>query len=887
MSDTIIQSELDDYLEDYIKALDRSRGVASAEKKTVEEWLREVKYTNDPTYTPSEFAMEFVVFIKLVNGSTGEEHKTPSLHYKMLDKIDGSKENIVNMVHRGGAKTAVFGEYLILYLALYNKISGFGKIPLGIYVSDSIENGVKNMRKNLEFRWNNSDFLKKYVPKARFTDTRWEFVNLNGVTTVFKGYGAKALSLDSILYTQDGITTIEECSIGDKIFGADGKLTTITKKSEVFHRDMYKIVLEDGRELKVSDEHINSVVQKVDYNNKAKYVKRDLYTHELVKEKLFHTTIREQQDRPDCVSNDRLLFIENCKPLVYSKKEFPLDPYTLGLLLGDGSMKKNDSCVLNAHIDDMAFYKTKIPYQLGTPYIDKRNGTAESISIKKISQIARDLDIVKHRDLKRIPNIYMFGSIKQRLDLLSGLLDINGTTSKRGRISFISNSKGLIDDVSSLTRSLGGTAKKQNMNKKVFRVELWINYNPFKLKRKAARFKKRTKELVAIVSIDKIEAEPSQCIAVDNDEHQFISNEYFRTHNTGVRGAKEMGQRPYLAILDDLISDEDARSDTVISSVEDTVYKAIDYALHPTRRKTIWSGTPFNASDPLYKAVESGAWYANVFPVCEKFPCRKEEFRGSWEDRFGYDFVIKQYIKAKKTGKLDSFYQEMMLQIASEDDRLLKADEIVFLDFEQGKRKEYNYYICTDFATSEKATADFSVISVWAVDKDRKKILVDGICKKQLMSENIKDLFSLVKKYKPFTVTIEVTGQQKGFVSWIKERKIEESIYFAIQEIRPTNKKFGRFLDVLPEFKLNRIAFSNSLDKVFKEETKDELSSITSKKITSRHDDVIDTISCLIDLDIVYPVDGLFDVTEPTRYDNIVFGSNADDNARDIFSEDF
>ena len=43
------------------------------------------------------------------------------------------------------------------------------------------------------------------------------------------------------------------------------------------------------------------------------------------------------------------------------------------------------------------------------------------------------------------------------------------------------------------------------------------------------------------------------------------------------------------------------------------------------------------------KAVESSAWNVNVYPVCEKFPCEREDFRGSWEDRFSYDYVKEQY----------------------------------------------------------------------------------------------------------------------------------------------------------------------------------------------------------------------------------------------------
>lgn len=88
---------------------------------------------------------------------------------------------------------------------------------------------------------------------------------------------------------------------------------------------------------------------------------------------------------------------------------------------------------------------------------------------------------------------------------------------------------------------------------------------------------------------------------------------------TGIRGAKVGGSRPQVALLDDLISDEDAKSATVISDIKNTIYKAVSQALHPTRRKIVWCGTPFNKKDPLYEAVESGAWNVNVFPVCEKF----------------------------------------------------------------------------------------------------------------------------------------------------------------------------------------------------------------------------------------------------------------------------
>lgn len=482
----------------------------------VEDYLNHTDYAIDPSYVPSDFALEFVTFIKLVNGGQGEENKTPVVHYKMLDTITDGGRRVINLCHRGIAKTTVMGEYLFLYIATYGELPNFGTVDLALYVSDSIENGVKNMRKNLEFRWENSDFLKQYVPEIRFTDIRWEFKNADGKMFIVKGYGAK----------------------------------------------------------------------------------------------------------------------------------------------------------------------------------------------------------------------------------------------------------------------------------------------------------------------------------------------------TGVRGAKEMGKRPQLAVLDDLISDEDARSTTVIAAVEDTVYKAVNYALHPTKNMIIWSGTPFNAKDPLYKAVESGAWAVNVFPVCEVFPCTEEEFRGSWADRFTYKYVKDQYDKAILLGKVDTFNQELMLRIMSEEDRMIQDGDIGWykLDAVLRNKSRFNFYITTDFATSVKDKADFSVISVWAYNNAGDWLWVDGICKRQLMDKNVDDLFRFAQSYKPQAVGIEVTGQQGGFIRWIQNEMLERNIYFPLASegnssepgIRPNTNKLVRFNTVVPLFKSRKIFFpiERKTEPTISEAI-NELSLVSVSGFRSKHDDFIDTISML------------------------------------------
>lgn len=824
----------------------------------VEDYLNATRYDDDVNYVPSEFALEFVTFIKLVNGQQGEEHQTPVVHYRMLDTITQGGTQIINLCHRGIAKTTVMGEYLFLYLGVYGNLPGFGKVDLALYVSDSIENGVKNMRKNLEFRWDNSDFLKEYIVSIRFTDIRWEFTNADGNTFIVKGYGAKALSLDSELHTLEGRTTIGECKVGDQIFGADGKLTKITAKSEVFHKPMYRLSLADGRSLKVSEDHLNPVVINTNPNNTVRWEEAVLTTKELLLQPLVHTKKGNLKHRG--TSSKSLVAVKNIEPLQYPEVALPVDPYTLGVVIGDGRIRKKCGSVeLTVHEDELAHYHANIPHPFGAIYRDPRSH-AVTQSIRGLGPAMKALEINVRGEHKFIPHEYLVGSIEQRLALLQGLMDTDGTVSETGRMSFTSSSHQLVDDLACLARSLGGTANKiqKHCGSEAYRVEIWMSLNPFRLERKASRFIPKQKH-VAVVAIDRVADEPSQCIAVDNEERQFVADCYFRTHNTGVRGAKEMGKRPQLAVLDDLISDEDARSTTVIAAVEDTVYKAVTYALHPTRNMIIWSGTPFNAKDPLYKAVESGAWAVNVFPVCESFPCTREEFKGSWPDRFTYDFVKAKYDTAVKLGKVDTFNQELMLRIMSEEDRMIQDSDIGWykIDAVLRHKSRFNFYITTDFATSEKQKSDFSFISVWAYNNAGDWLWVDGICKRQLMDKNIDDLFRLSQIYKPQSVGIEVTGQQGGFIPWIQNEMLERNIYFTLASegnegkpgMRPNTNKMVRFNTVVPLFKARKVFFP--IEKKFEPpmvEAMNELSLIAVSGIRSKHDDFLDTASMLSSL---------------------------------------
>jgi predicted phage terminase large subunit-like protein len=261
----------------------------------------------------------------------------------------------------------------------------------------------------------------------------------------------------------------------------------------------------------------------------------------------------------------------------------------------------------------------------------------------------------------------------------------------------------------------------------------------------------------------------------------------------------------------------------------------------------------------LYKAVESGAWEVNVFPVCEQFPCSREEFRGSWPDRFSYEYVKEQYDTALKLGKVDTFNQELMLRIMSDEDRLVLDHDMRWYKIDQviKNKGRFNFYITTDYATSEKQKADFSFISVWAYNAAGDWLWVDGICKRQDVAKTHDDLFRLAQIYKPQSVGVEISGQQKGFVSWILERQMDRNIYFPLAKeddatelgLRPNTNKMVRFNTAVPLFKAGKVYFPVELKThPALAELMTELSLASHGGFRSKHDDGIDTVSMLTSL---------------------------------------
>lgn len=344
--------------------------------------------------------------------------------------------------------------------------------------------------------------------------------------------------------------------------------------------------------------------------------------------------------------------------------------------------------------------------------------------------------------------------------------------------------------------------------------------------------------------------------------------------STNIRGVRYKGARPDIVILDDITTNDAINSETIQNTINDNFYKSVIPALHPTRYKIFFIGTPISERDIIHQLSSNPKWVVHKFPIADKFPCEKNEFTGNWSDRFPYDAVLEKYEMYKAAGKAQDFFQEYMLEITDLTTLIVDEEDIQWFDpsIINKSKHNYNFYITTDFATSTKKSADYSTIGVWAISNNSDWLLVDGQCIRQTMQENIDDLFRYVRKWNPISVGIESSGQQGGFISIMQETMITRNLWFTFAKkpgskdlgIRPTKDKVHRFVTgVQPKFKQNKIWLPKpELAKLrsprlllLVEELVHELSRFTLAGGVKAlaHDDALDLLNQLSEIDIYLP----------------------------------
>lgn len=369
-----------------------------------------------------------------------------------------------------------------------------------------------------------------------------------------RGLG-KALALDELVYTPEGTKTIRDVQIGDSIYDHRGLLTKVINKSSVFIDDTYEVELADGNIITACKDHQWQVFTGVKSRRTKEYIKKE---HILSSEYLCSNQWYDKKvGYRNPAGREQKYSVKLTEPIQYEHKDVPLDPYTVGVILGDGSVCNGTGYArITSHNNDVEEVMSYIPYDKGVNCTPDR--TSSFIGILGVGSIIKGLGLNVNTYNKFIPDIYKRGSIEQRLELLRGLMDTDGTIGSKPSFgsSFSSCNEKLAKDVQELARSLGMSAKlsyRDNGYAGHYRVYIQHrNYNIFKLKRKAdmVRFPaKHIADYQKIKEIRKVATVPTQCISVDNEDKLFVTSGYAVTHNSttveyAVIYAAAMGEWP-------------------------------------------------------------------------------------------------------------------------------------------------------------------------------------------------------------------------------------------------------------------------------------------------------------------------------------------------------
>lgn len=354
----------------------------------------------------------------------------------------------------------------------------------------------------------------------------------------------------NVLTTQ-GIKKWGDIQVGDYVYGNNGVPTRVVDIPFEGEDDIYKITLRDGRITYAGKEHMFTVYM----FSQGKEVKRTLTVEELIKgQSTYKQGYKYSIPRQDAVE--------------FPEQQVFIDPYVLGLYLGDGCYNqcrtdKINLTMLREDFDDIAqhvSYKvTKSVDRDITHYIHLLGGETGDRNYQNFAASLLQYYGLghKHAGDKFIPKQYLFNSECNRIKLLKGLLDTDGTCTTQGSIEYATKSKQLADDFMWLCRSLGINCscyqKTSHRNDNVYyRVKLHtLNRELFNLKRKQdrvritdSRYMHSFSEKTAIVSIDYVGKQPCKCITVDNESHLYLIDDFITTHNSVFIGAEEFGAFP-------------------------------------------------------------------------------------------------------------------------------------------------------------------------------------------------------------------------------------------------------------------------------------------------------------------------------------------------------
>lgn len=397
----------------------------------------------------------------------------------------------------------------------------------------------------------------------------------------------KGLDLNTKIPTPYGFKTMAQLSVGDIVFDKNGNQCRVKNKSEIHHRECYQIVFEDGAKIICDDEH--RWLARVGRSDSKSASSNKVYT------------ANELFDIHNLARPKNIIRIDVAKPLEVPDVKLPVDPYVLGVWLADGN--RTAGTITNP--DPRIWNEIKARgYKIGE---DVGGGRCETRTIKGLFTELKKLGINSN---KHIPELYMFASYQQRLDLLRGYFDGDGYWNTiRSRAVMSTTNTQQAQDVYTLASSLGVRVYKtlQDGNGfgkyvKVWHISFNPNFNPFLARNQDINIKNTAeKNIRYIKSIKKIDSVPTQCIEVDSPTHTYLASEAMVvTHNTNDDIKERVTLKPPFK---DILKGTALEAYRIQLDFYSAILSKVGYTvegldiLHWDQKKKSWVTYPFSVSD--------------------------------------------------------------------------------------------------------------------------------------------------------------------------------------------------------------------------------------------------------------------------------------------------
>lgn len=361
----------------------------------------------------------------------------------------------------------------------------------------------------------------------------------------------KALAVGTRVMTPRGWVKVEDIKPGDEVMGSAGP-TRVLATAGWSQRPLMRVVLDDGGEVTVDEAHDWTIFP---------------HSHGRRVQLVDTGTLGEK-----ILTNRRFAYLPMPEPIDAPDQDLPLDPYLLGLLIGDGGMTIATTSFTSADAELHQAVVDLLPEGVSTSPRKHEVQTVGLVGAGKghtnpLTQVLRDLGLMGCRsETKFIPEVYMRGSADQRFALLQGLMDTDGGVDGKG-LTFCTTSPVLARQVQELVWSLGGTArvKEKPIEKGLdaFVVRMRLSRLPFRLQRKIEAYAQRGAVRTRPPSRRVVEVVPAGvgdtiCLQVDAPDSLFMVEDYILTHNSFLMahvGLKEWqaGKVPVLFTLENSV----------------------------------------------------------------------------------------------------------------------------------------------------------------------------------------------------------------------------------------------------------------------------------------------------------------------------------------------